>query len=65
MTSDGTHMRVGEIIRAWRNHREITMRDAAKMIGISAASLCRLEAGMHTPDGVTILKLQRWLFDSK
>lgn len=51
---------LGEVIRKWRLMSEITVRDAAKMIGINASVLCRLEAGDNV-DGITLRRVLQWL----
>ncbi len=52
---------IGEIIRLWRNIHNIGIRDLAKEIGISAATLSRLERHYEV-DQKTMLKLINWLF---
>ena len=51
----------GDLLRAYRFHRSLTVRDLAPEIGISIATLSRLERG-HQPDGDTMLKLLAWMF---
>lgn len=54
-------MRVAELIINWRFIRKLNQRDAAKEMGISASSLCRIEKGI-VPDGTTLVTLMNWLF---
>lgn len=54
-------MRLGEVIRKWRVMNELDLRTVASEIGISAATLMRLEQG-RTPDGDTLAKVLAWLF---
>jgi DNA-binding XRE family transcriptional regulator len=57
----GGYMRVAELIINWRFIRKLNQRDAAKEMGISASSLCRIEKGI-VPDGTTLVTLMNWLF---
>lgn len=50
---------LGVVLRRYRLLGEMQQRDLARLIGISAATLCRMERG-HTPDAVTLLKLWTW-----
>lgn len=54
-------MRVAELIINWRFIKKLNQRDAAKEMGISASSLCRIEKGI-VPDGTTLVTLMNWLF---
>ena len=47
---------LGQVIRKWRILSDFTLRHAAKMIGVSPATLMRIEIGHH-PDGVTLTKI--------
>ena len=38
-------MNIAHIIRAWRCHKELTLDEAAKLIGIDRNALHRLERG--------------------
>ncbi len=53
-------MRLGELIRLWRNVEGIGIRDLAKEIGTSPATLSRIERGEEM-DGKTLVALLRWL----
>ncbi len=46
-------MRVGIVLKKYRLMNEWSLRDMAKQIGISAATLMRVEMG-HVPDGNTL-----------
>lgn len=49
------------VIRAWRHHEELSIREAAVRIGIDRNALNRIESG----EGVSALTLTRvltWLF---
>lgn len=53
-------MRIGEIIRKWRLMSELDLRTVGKQIGISAATLMRLEQGRDT-DAATMFKVLAWM----
>ena len=52
---------LGELIRLWRNVENVNVRDLAATLGISAATLSRLERGYEV-DQSTMLKVINWLF---
>jgi transcriptional regulator with XRE-family HTH domain len=54
-------MKIGEMIRLWRNIEGYGIRGAAADIGISAATLSRIEHGEKI-DAQTQLKLINYLF---
>lgn len=51
---------VARLLRLDRNLRDIGVREAAKRIGISAATLSRIERG-HAMDAVTLMRIFNWL----
>ncbi len=53
-------MKLGEVLMKWRKMADLTVRDAAKDIGISAATFSRVERGFPT-DGRTLAAILRWL----
>lgn len=53
---------IGILIRSWRMHREIGVRETAKHIGVSPATVSRIESGKPV-DGATMLKLLNFLFN--
>ena len=57
-------MRLGALIRKWRTMSELTVRVAAPMIGISAATLSRIERG-EPMDGATLAKVLRWMLEEE
>ena len=57
-------LRVGSILRAWREKHDLTVRHFAPMIGVSIATLSRLERGEQI-DAATQLKLIMFLFSRK
>lgn len=55
-------MKVGKLIKVYRAFHEQDLRSLSKEMGISSATLCRIENG-NTVDGKTLVKLIRWLFE--
>jgi len=53
-------MRLGAILRKWRAVQEISTRTLAAEIGISAATLSRIERD-EDMDGKTLAKILNWL----
>ena len=53
-------MKLGELIRLWRNVERIGIRDLAKEIGVSHATLSRIERGENM-DGRSLAKIIHWL----
>lgn len=53
-------MRLGRVIKVYRLHSELTMRELADEIGIGPATLMRIEHG-QSPDGDTLVKVLSWL----
>lgn len=43
-------MKIGELVKAWRWRDEISVREAAEQIGISHATLSRIERGKAMTD---------------
>jgi len=54
-------MRLGILLKIYRFKYDLTLRDLAKSIGISASTLSRLENG-NAPDYVSLIKLFCWIF---
>jgi len=57
-------MNLGIVLRKWRLMSELGMREAAKQIGISSPTLCRIEMG-HSPDSKTLMAILNWLTASR
>jgi predicted transcriptional regulator len=57
-------MKLGTVIRKWRTMEERTLRDVAKEIGTSAATLMRVEQGAAC-DSDTLATILVWLVKSK
>ena len=54
-------MRLGEVIRKWRVMSELSIRDAAAMIGISATTMHRFESGDDVVTERTLIAVLKWL----
>lgn len=52
--------RFDRVLRCWRVMEELTIRQAAKQIGISAATLMRIEHGRNF-DAATLAKILQWM----
>lgn len=48
-------------VRAKRDAQNLSLRVAAKKLGMSAATLSRAENGTHIPEGENLVKLARWV----
>jgi transcriptional regulator with XRE-family HTH domain len=55
-------MKIGEVMRSWRQKRDLGVREAAQMIGVSHGTISRIERGEQI-DATTMIKLLRWLFE--
>jgi len=53
-------MQLGDVLRDWRWARKLTVQEAAKMIGLSAATYNRIERGENM-DGAVLAKILTWL----
>lgn len=50
---------LGVVLHRWRINEGVTLRQAGRMVGISAASWMRVEHG-HAMEGLTLVKLLAW-----
>ena len=55
-------MNLADMLRAWRHHQELSIREAAERIGIDRGALYRLERG-ESVNQATILQVIRWSFE--
>jgi transcriptional regulator with XRE-family HTH domain len=55
-------MNFADMLRAWRHHQELSIREAAERIGIDRGALYRLEKG-ESVNQATILQVIRWSFE--
>lgn len=53
-------MNIGDVLKAWRHHRELSLKDAAEQIGISLWALHNLENGKYVSKN-TKAQVQVWL----
>lgn len=53
-------MRIATLLKAWRHHEEMSVRQAAECLGIPPSTLQRVEQG-HTLSGETLAVVLRWL----
>lgn len=53
-------MRLGRVLRAYRHREEWDLRHMGHLLGISAATLLRIENGF-APEGRTLAKILNWL----
>ena len=56
-------MRLGAVLKAWRWAEKLNIRTAASGMGVSAATLSRIENG-ELMDGETLAKILSWLTDT-
>jgi len=54
-------VKIGTVLRKYRIWSEITTREFAKELGISAATISRIERG-GSMDNKTLWKIFNWLF---
>lgn len=47
-------------VRAKRDGEDLSLRAAAKKLGMSAATISRVESGQHLPERDHLLRLARW-----
>lgn len=57
-------MRLGKIIRRWRQIEDLGIREVAKEIGVTHGTLSRIERGENM-DGRTLAKIFLWLTEEK
>ena len=55
-------MRLGKVLRNWRLIADFGVREAAKELGVSPATLSRVERG-YAPDAFTLAKILNWLME--
>lgn len=53
-------MMIADLLRAWRHHEELSVREAAERIGIDRGSLFRLEKG-EAVNQKTLVSVWRWM----
>lgn len=55
-------MILGQVIKSWRKDQDVSLREAAKMMGLNLNALHRLENG-RTCDGDNLVRVLKWLFN--
>lgn len=55
-----TNMKLGDVIRGYRLHKEMNLRQLGDAIGIGHVTLMRIENG-HEPSGGSLAKIIAWL----
>jgi transcriptional regulator with XRE-family HTH domain len=53
-------MKLGDVLKKWRQMSDLTVRQAAKEIGITFPTLSRIEKGISM-DGTTLAKILCWM----
>lgn len=56
----GRPKRLGAVLRCYRLLNQLDLRTVGRQIGVSAATLMRIEAGRAT-DADTLLKILNWM----
>lgn len=51
---------IANLLRAWRHHEELSIRDAAERIGIDRGALYRLEKG-ESVNQTTLVSVWKWM----
>lgn len=52
---------LGEYVRRKRLDEKLSLRQVAEQVGVSAATLSRIENGVGVPDSSTLMRLASWL----
>jgi transcriptional regulator with XRE-family HTH domain len=52
---------LGEYVRRKRQDEKLSLREVARKVGVSAATLSRIENGIGMPDSATLARLASWL----
>lgn len=58
-------MNLGKVLKTYRLHNEISLRELGLIIGVSSSTLSRIENGNFKPDLVTFNKIINWLCADK
>ncbi len=59
-----TRTHLGAMLTLYRASRDWTVRDLAPVMGLSIATLSRIERG-HAMDAATVLKVWQWLITER
>ena len=52
---------LGKMAKSHRNFLKLGVREAGAQMGLSAATVSRLEHGQHASDGDTLVRVCQWL----
>ncbi len=55
-------MRVAELLKAWRHHQELSVREAAERVGIPASTYAGIEKG-RAMSSETLAVIWRWMLE--
>ena len=58
----GRFVRIGKVLKHYRRIEDIGIRELAKEIGISYATLNRIERDVGDTEGRNLWKIMEWLF---
>ena len=54
---------LGIALKRWREGERVGVREAGARIGISGATVSRIESGKMTPDSAVFVKILQWLME--
>lgn len=60
---EGGEMKLGQVIKSYRLHKEISLKQISIEIGVSGATMSRVENSNFKPDLVTFKKILDWLIE--
>jgi len=55
-------MRIAELLKAWRHHEEMSVREAAERVGIPPSTYAGIEKGQGI-GGETLALILRWMLE--
>jgi transcriptional regulator with XRE-family HTH domain len=56
---------LSDMLWSYRTLNRLTMRDLGKMIGVSAATILRIETQGREMDSATLMKVLNWMLKTK
>jgi transcriptional regulator with XRE-family HTH domain len=56
-------MRIADLLKAWRHHEELSVREAATRIGIPSSTYAGIEKG-RAVSSETLITVWRWMLES-
>jgi len=60
MKNAGGHMKIADLLCAWRHHEHMSIREAAVRVGIPWSTYQRIEKG-YPMQGETLATILKWL----